>query len=34
MKFKLIVGNKRFQVDEISKVDLIYYEIYLVLVVI
>lgn len=26
MKFKLIVGNRRFQVDEISKVDLIYYE--------
>lgn len=26
MKFKLIVGNKRFQVDEISEVDLIYYE--------
>lgn len=26
MKFKLIVGNRRFQVDEISEVDLIYYE--------
>lgn len=26
MKFKLIVGNKRFQVDEISEVELIYYE--------
>lgn len=26
MRFKLIVGNRRFQVDEISKVDLIYYE--------
>ena len=26
MKLKLIVGNRRFQVDEISKVDLIYYE--------
>lgn len=25
MKFKLIVGNKRFQVDEISEVKLIYY---------
>lgn len=26
MKLKLIVGNRRFQVDEISEVDLIYYE--------
>ena len=26
MKFKLIVGNRRFQVDEIGEVDLIYYE--------
>lgn len=26
MKSKLIVGNRRFQVDEISKVELIYYE--------
>lgn len=26
MKFKLIVGNRRFQVDEISEVELIYYE--------
>lgn len=26
MKFKLIVGNNRFQVDEISEVELIYYE--------
>lgn len=26
MRFKLVVGNKRFQVDEISEVDLIYYE--------
>ena len=25
MRFKLIVGNKRFQVDEISEVELIYY---------
>lgn len=25
MKFKLIVGNRRFQVDEISEVELIYY---------
>ena len=26
MRFKLVVGNRRFQVDEISEVDLIYYE--------
>lgn len=26
MKLKLIVGNRRFQVDEIGEVDLIYYE--------
>ena len=26
MKFKLIVGNRRFQVDEIREVELIYYE--------
>ena len=26
MKLKLIVGNRRFQVDEISEVELIYYE--------
>lgn len=26
MRFKLIVGNRRFQVDEISEIDLIYYE--------
>lgn len=26
MKFKLIVGNRRFQVDEISEVKLIYYK--------
>lgn len=26
MRFKLVVGNRRFQVDEISEVELIYYE--------